>query len=84
MLGTSTRAPSGSADATSATSPDTWLPIVTPAGSAPTRRANECRARSTDSSQTARRVRPVRQPRMAWSSSRSVGCGGSPYVAVSR
>ena len=83
MSGTSTRAPSGSAAATSPTSEDTTLPTATVGRLGPTSRANECRARSTADSHVVRAGTGRHATRPAPPAGRAgSGCGGRPYVAV--
>ena len=79
-----TRAPSGSEDATRPTMVDVLPPTAIQSVGTPTSLANEARALSVNSPQPSKLVRAARQSAStAWSVSQAV-VGGSPKLAVFR
>ena len=76
--GTTTRVPFGSDAATSPTSPDTFAPTATRAGSLPTSVAKAARARPVCSFQPSQLVLPVRHSSSAPCSASHAGRGGRP------
>ena len=80
--GTSTRAPSGIAAATSEIAAETVLPVKTSSAATPTSRPNAARARPVDSSHGSQLVSPTCQSASACCIASQAGLGGSPYDAV--
>ena len=74
----STRAPSGSAAATSPANAETALPIATSPGATPASRAKLARAAPTDRSQPSKPVRPWRHSSFAAAIASTAVRGGSP------
>ncbi len=78
MSGATTRAPSGSAAATGASSWDTVAPVDTSAASTPVIRAKAARDRSVASCHTSHEVPPTRQSASTRCRCSNAGSGGSP------
>ena len=81
---TSTRAPSGSAAATSPTSGETDAPIATRSTGTPTSSANAARPDSTAGSKSAGCAAPRRQSAIASATGSATATGGIPMLAVFR
>ena len=81
---TSTRAPAGSAAATSPISADTDAPIATRSVGTPTRSAKAARPAVTAGSKSGARAVPRRQLSTAAATASAAQVGGTPMLAVLR
>ena len=83
-VGTTTRSPGWSAAVTTPTPTETAGSSATRELATPMSCANATRARSDTRSHSTQMPVPASHSASAWRIARSVGSGGSPYVAVSR